>query len=331
MRRDFLWGATPEKDKMKWVSWKNTMTPMDFGGMGFGSLQMANLAMLSKWWWRFKTDRGRLWRKVVWAIHTLFRVSPGRQKEVSFWKDRWLFEEPLCNKFPRLFSLESNKNAMISERVSEPNGSVVLSTAWSREPHSFEECSEFDALIAAVQSYGFGSGADRWEWVLDANGEFSVNSIRKKAESLLFSDLGLEFEWNSWTPIKVNFLIWRIVQDKVPTIMALARRNINVPDVRCKLCGDEEESALHLFGTCRITNQIWEFIVHWCRIRPIYVLELKDLAAIHKRNRGSNRWKKVVYMVIQTALWVIWKHRNDAVFHDKQINVARIKGKGLNS
>ncbi|MFS7916766.1 hypothetical protein Hanom_Chr03g00181221 [Helianthus anomalus] len=30
-------------------------------------------------------------------------------------------------------------------------------------------------------------------------------------------------------------------------------------------------------------------------------------------------------MVIQTALWVIWKHRNDAVFHDKQINVARIK------
>ncbi|XP_035844133.1 uncharacterized protein LOC118490545 [Helianthus annuus] len=25
--------------------------------------------MLSKWWWRFKTDKDALWRRVIWAVH----------------------------------------------------------------------------------------------------------------------------------------------------------------------------------------------------------------------------------------------------------------------
>ncbi|KAJ0597676.1 putative RNA-directed DNA polymerase [Helianthus annuus] len=146
LRGDFLWGSTPDKDKMKWASWKSITTPKDLGGMGFGSLRLANLAMLSKWWWRFKVDRGSLWRKVVWGVHNnsrtwsfipvklslpgpwkqiynlsvdfgdvgvnleaLFRVHPGQDKDVFFWKERWLFDEPLCDRFTSLYQLESKK------------------------------------------------------------------------------------------------------------------------------------------------------------------------------------------------------------------------------
>ncbi|XP_021999620.1 uncharacterized protein LOC110896868 [Helianthus annuus] len=257
-------------------------------------------------------------------LATLFRALPGCQKEFSFWKDRWIFEEPLSAKFPRLFELERNKNALINERVAEPYGSVIFCADWIRAPSSAEKCTDLAELNMAVHNYAFKDGADRWGWALEASGEFSVSSIRNKTESLYFSNLGLEFEWNNWTPIKVNFLIWRIIQDKVPTISALARRNVYVPNDRCKLCNEEEESMLHLFGSCCVTDQIWEFVADWCRIRPIFVLDLKDVASIHKRNRGSSKWKKVVYLVIQTTLWVIWKHRNEAVFNAKQINVTRI-------
>ncbi|KAF5788296.1 putative reverse transcriptase zinc-binding domain-containing protein [Helianthus annuus] len=85
----------------------------------------------------------------------------------------------------------------------------------------------------------------------------------------------------------VDFLIWRIVQDKLPTTTALARRNIFVLNTRCKMCEDEDESALHLFVSCRIAVLVWEVISQWCKLSPIYILELKDSANINKRNRGS--------------------------------------------
>lgn len=40
-----------------------------YGGLGIGSLKATNLALLSKWWWRFKTEKEALWRKTIAAIH----------------------------------------------------------------------------------------------------------------------------------------------------------------------------------------------------------------------------------------------------------------------
>ncbi|KAF5806816.1 hypothetical protein HanXRQr2_Chr05g0226021 [Helianthus annuus] len=91
------------------------------------------------------------------------------------------------------------------------------------------------------------------------------------------------------------------------------------------MCGEEVESALHLFASCRIAEQIWEFVSRWCRIQQVFALELKDLANIHKSNNGSQRWKKVVSLVTQAAIWVIWKSRNEAVFEGKQPYVNKMK------
>ncbi|KAJ0865587.1 hypothetical protein HanRHA438_Chr12g0542101 [Helianthus annuus] len=70
IRRIFFWGVSEENDKMSWVAWDNIRRPVDQGGIGAGSLKDANLAMLAKWWWRFKTNQCALWRKLVWSIHS---------------------------------------------------------------------------------------------------------------------------------------------------------------------------------------------------------------------------------------------------------------------
>ncbi|KAJ0444928.1 putative reverse transcriptase zinc-binding domain-containing protein [Helianthus annuus] len=123
----------------------------------------------------------------------------------------------------------------------------------------------------------------------------------------------------------VDFLIWRIVQDKLPTTTALARRNIFVLNTRCKMCEDEDESALHLFVSCRIAVLVWEFISQWCKLSPIYVLELKDSTNINNRNKGSRKWRKSPSMVTLKVILVIWRSRNESVFNGKQIIVTRIK------
>ncbi|KAJ0469905.1 putative reverse transcriptase zinc-binding domain-containing protein [Helianthus annuus] len=240
-------------------------------------------------------------------------------------RDRGNIEEPLCEKFPALFQLERYKNVLIKERVVDgPNG-LELKFLWIRLPSVAAEISELNILSDAIVRYEFGLGAYKWDWILDSSGRFSVSSVKEKTQRLMFSDLRLDFEWNNWSPIKVNFLVWRLIQDKLPTNAALNRRNVIIEDNRCKMCGDEEESAFHLFASCRIAEQIWEFITRWCRIKQVPVLELKDLANIHKCNRGSHRWKKTVNLVTQATIWVIWRSRNEAVFEGKQPYVNRMK------
>ncbi|KAM0007813.1 putative RNA-directed DNA polymerase [Helianthus debilis subsp. tardiflorus] len=362
LRKDFLWGSNPEKEKMNWVAWKSMMTPKDYGGWGFGSLRVANLSMLSKWWWRFKVEKGSLWKKVVWGLHnnsrswsfipakmslagpwkqihklsidfgelginleSLFRASPGHEKEILFWKEKWLFDEPLCEKFSNLFQLERNKNALIRDRVVGGTGGWEISFSWIRAPSSVEERAELSYISSAVLGYRFGTGPDTWVWALEGSGCFSVRSIRDKAQHSMFSYLGIDLEWNNWSPIKVNFLMWRLFQDKLPTTAALERRNVVIQNCLCKMCGEMDETALHLFASCCIADQIWEFVSRWCKIRPIFILELKDIVSIHKQYRGSLRWKKVISLIVQSAIWVIWRNRNEVVFNGRCPNVNRMK------
>ncbi|XP_022024131.1 uncharacterized protein LOC110924432 [Helianthus annuus] len=221
------------------------------------------------------------------SLESMFWGVPGSENNISFWKERWLFEDPLCDKFPALFQLERHKNAAVKDRLGVDSESLELNFMWSGQPSTSTEISELHELSEALTNYDCGL------------------------------DLELAFEWNNWSPKKVNFLIWRLVQDKLPTYTALARRNVVVQDTRCKMCGDEVETAIHLFASCSVAEQIWEFVSRWCRIHHVFALELKDLASIHKRNRGSQRWKKVVNLVTQAAIWVIWRSRNDAVFEGK--------------
>ncbi|XP_035832831.1 uncharacterized protein LOC118481723 [Helianthus annuus] len=36
---------------MAWMAWDNVVVPIEYGGLGFGTLRDTNVAMLAKWWW----------------------------------------------------------------------------------------------------------------------------------------------------------------------------------------------------------------------------------------------------------------------------------------
>lgn len=61
LRRRFPWGSTDDKEKIKWVSWDKITTSKEKGGLGAGALQHLNLALMAKWWWRYKLDSTSLW------------------------------------------------------------------------------------------------------------------------------------------------------------------------------------------------------------------------------------------------------------------------------
>ncbi|KAL8234561.1 hypothetical protein R6Q59_020661 [Mikania micrantha] len=74
------------------------------------------------------------------------------------------------------------------------------------------------------------------------------------------------------------------------------------------------ETVEHLFVTCRMAQYIWEKISEWCRLEPLIIFSLNDLADVSKLGSGSKKWKKMIHAVCVTTLWCIWRHRNKIVF-----------------
>ena len=69
IRSKFFWGSSGDKAKIHRVAWDKVLNSRDKGGLGMGSLKAHNVALLVKWWWRFRSEEDTVWKKVVMAIH----------------------------------------------------------------------------------------------------------------------------------------------------------------------------------------------------------------------------------------------------------------------
>ncbi|MFS7961753.1 hypothetical protein Hanom_Chr08g00718811 [Helianthus anomalus] len=56
----------------------------------------------------------------------------------------------------------------------------------------------------------------------------------------------------------------------------------------------------------------------------MFLLERSDLVYLHSNVRGSDRWKKAIYLVMQAVVWCTWRARNELVFNQKQPRIGRV-------
>ncbi|CAN1151754.1 Putative ribonuclease H protein At1g65750 [Linum perenne] len=88
LQRRFLWSGVGEKERIHWISWSKVKTARELGGLGVQDLQSLNLALLSKWVWRFGTERSAWWR-------CLIKVKCGGGP--SEWQPTWGFRSAGCS------------------------------------------------------------------------------------------------------------------------------------------------------------------------------------------------------------------------------------------
>ncbi|XP_021975210.1 uncharacterized protein LOC110870332 [Helianthus annuus] len=342
LRRVFFWGGSDENSHMSWMAWEKVTAPLEYGGLGFGSLRDANLAMLSKWWWGFKLDKDHLWRKVIWAIHhnnrswapILAKMSiPGPWKQIirinthlnqiginfvdaircqvgcgskaAFWLDIWISEQPLCVKFPLLFALEIDKSCSVSDRVSWGENTMNLSWRWKRPVTS---ASEQEELV----------------WKYDKSEYFTVASIKNISATVSRSVLEYLFFWNKLVPKKVGVVSWRALSERLPTQVALAARNVYIADNRCLFYRDYEETCEHLFVSCQFTQSVWLIIFQWCKTPPTFAFSLKDIRDAHVFLNGSKMKRMVLNAIAQVVIWCIWRLRNEIVFGQATPNITKV-------
>jgi hypothetical protein len=163
IQRELLWGGLRGGRKMYWVSWKEVCKPKCQGGLGVRDVGKVNYSLLIKWRWRLLQNDAAFWKvilvakygplirhKVHWVGSSIPNGASAWWKDVCgidlkdgvswfgqnisrkienglstrFWLDCWMGNSPLCEKFPRLFSISSHKEGLIGEYWEERGGGV---------------------------------------------------------------------------------------------------------------------------------------------------------------------------------------------------------------
>ncbi|PWA35911.1 RNA-directed DNA polymerase, eukaryota [Artemisia annua] len=112
------------------------------------------------------------------------------------------------------------------------------------------EVEEWIILSSKLEQSVIGRGPDSWTWSGSCDGNFSVSNMKFLIREARGYGTFFKFKWVSWVPLKCNILAWRAEMDRIPTVPALARRNIRVDNDVCSLCDTDVETTRHLFMGC---------------------------------------------------------------------------------
>ncbi|GJT33861.1 hypothetical protein Tco_0924280 [Tanacetum coccineum] len=233
IRRNFFNGVECTEKKLFLISWKKVLASKKNGGLGVSSFFALNRALLFKWIWRFIANGPSLWSRFIAAIHgsrgaldnplPFTRHSPwldivGEFKKLSikgidlisliikkvgngeqsyFWDDVWLGDSKFRDLYPRLYLLESAKNASVASKFRDSS----LTDSFRRQPRSGIEEEQLLHLLSKTSSVMLPNSNDRWTWSLDSAGIFSVKSARDFIDGLFLPKAAVPTRWVKYIPI----------------------------------------------------------------------------------------------------------------------------------
>ncbi|KAJ0441659.1 putative reverse transcriptase zinc-binding domain-containing protein [Helianthus annuus] len=356
LRRDFVWGKTGMRKKVRWIRWEKMIKPKTHGGIGIEGINDFNIAMRSKWWWRLKNDPKQLWAVVIDAIHKtkkndklvpLKKTIPGIWKDICavegtlhrlniqiqeklkvevgdgentrFWKDSWLLDKPLKDLFPDLFRCAADKNIKVAACMHLVGSKTLWAWDWAKSPVEHIEWSQLGEIMNLLDQFKTTGGKDKWRWENRFGVDFSAKSLRLE---IITKDVPEEIvRWNPWAPPKCNLLLWRALLGRVAAKDQLIARGFTSLNGCCDRCGFGWEDTNHIFVNCLLAKSIWWEIFVWIRIPyPANINNLKDLIEVFHNSPGSKIWKRLVFTVACATVWRIWHARNVKVFESTNIN-----------
>ncbi|MCH79472.1 putative non-LTR retroelement reverse transcriptase [Trifolium medium] len=349
-----------------------TLINSEQGGLGVKNLELFNMALLSKWKWRFLNDSEAVWAELlryryghlptqllgretisnatstsIWwrdvvgvgrdgetdwfKTHVCGKVGDGNN--IGFWKFKWYGNHSFSTLFPDLFAKEVHPNVVIAERFVRSGD--TFSWAWQWLDHlSVNEQLQVEQLMDLLLDFSLQpNSSDKWCWVPGVFGLFSVKSCYN---ILLANRQGVDLDpdmlnairklWLNDIPSKVAVFGWRLLQERLPTRLALHNRNIllNVQDLACGLCSLSIEDCAHLFFSCPFSRSVWEAMSSWIGKRiPTVVTGYQhflSFGALSKMNKGAC----VSHLIWLAITWNIWKLRNNTVFNGTIPSVSSI-------
>ena len=212
----------------------------------------------------------------------------------------------------------------VADRCDRQNEASML--FWNKVQGSNDEAvkSERELCYAAINNCVFSGTSDAWKWLGKGADQFTVKAVKDGLQKEEQDRPEFVMEWCKWVPSKVNIFVWRAEMDRIASKAALERRNIHVPRKSCVFCDYFLESADHLFSGCIFAAGVWAAIATWCGLPPFITFSLRDIVSMYQ-TVGLKGVKKTAFQgIMYTAMWLIWKSRNDHIFSDKKLKVPEV-------
>ncbi|GAU19703.1 hypothetical protein TSUD_78280 [Trifolium subterraneum] len=215
IQRTFLWGGSLDEKKINWVKWDHVCLPKKNGGLGVKNLELFNIALLSKWRWRFLNHDNAIWNDLLrhryghlpsslLGKHDLISggisslwwrdvissgnicnvdwfksnigCRVGNGNDIEFWHFKWYDNQVLCDLYPDLYVLEAYKYAKVAERI---DGSCsVPRCKWDwLQPLDEIGTQRLAELEVLLADFSYQStDPDHWRWIPEGDDIFSVKS-----------------------------------------------------------------------------------------------------------------------------------------------------------
>jgi hypothetical protein len=372
IQREFLWGGPSGGRKISWVSWKEVCKPKNQGGLGVRDVGKVNLSLLIKWRWRLLQRGNALWKDILVAkygsivrseVHWCgrgvhYRASGwwkdmcgidikdggswfgqnvsrkiGNGYSTRFWHDCWTGTSPLCDRFPRLFSISTIKDGLVGEVWVNRERLWSGAWGWRRRLFGWEEALLHD-LSLAIPMLTLSEEEDEWKWGLEEDGSFSVKSSYLFLDKLFMPESSLSEEdlrvfsliWKSPAPSKVLAFSWKLLRDRLPTRNNLALRGVHVNGgvLDCVHCHGREEDAAHLFLFCDFVDLVWKKIFRWLGLVIVLPSTISSLFDCFIGAAGSKKVRRGFSLIWHAAVWAIWRSRNNAIFSNGVIDPGEV-------
>nr|GEY41616.1 RNA-directed DNA polymerase, eukaryota [Tanacetum cinerariifolium] len=319
IRNKFFIRADNFDKKITWVAWDKVLASKKNGGLGVSSYFALNRALLFKWIWRFVSQDDSLWFHVMQALYgphidshsvpyssnwcsilkemqmlkakgfdflSLCNKRIGDENNTSFWLDTWRGDSALRDSFPRMFTLEMEKNCMVATKMAAP----------------------VDASFRRSVREGI-------ELVHD--GSFRVKDIRNLNDDLILPLESVPTKWMKYVPININMFVWRARRDCLPTGENLMRRGVVMESTDCPICGLVKEDVHHILLQCDLAHSVLRRICRW------WDIDCQSWSSFHTWDdwfssiKIAPNNKKILEGVFYVAWWSIWVFRNRLLFDDK--------------
>ncbi|XP_071694791.1 uncharacterized protein [Rutidosis leptorrhynchoides] len=156
---------------------------------------------------------------------------------------------------------------------------------------------------------------DSWFWKLSGCGKFSTQKLTKNlmAKNIPSSANPFATMKNCLVLKKVGVFVWRAKRERLPVLVELDKRGMDLHSVSCPLCDNEIESVKHSLLDCKHVKVIWEKILAWWGFGSVNLSFgnlLPGYCPFQCSELGSKIWQAVEW----TSCYLIWKNRNQKVF-----------------
>ncbi|KAL4560247.1 hypothetical protein LXL04_032397 [Taraxacum kok-saghyz] len=175
-----------------------------------------------------------------------------------------------------------------------------------------------EELKNKLNSVSISSLKDSWRWKINANGTFSVQSLRMRlVDNMANGVMTDDFRWITWLPLKINCFVWRPMLNKIPLSNNLSSKGIQVTSHQCKMCLLEDENVDHVFFRCEYALSLWLWLCNWSGLMDVAPIDFVSFSTNVNSCNGDVEKKKMFLSLGYTVLWLIWKERNERFFRKR--------------